>query len=86
MSESFLMLDYLRSVKYALVLILDYLSRKNVTYRRHRNRTLEPSLECEEEVEEEAHPGSDKGKGSMGDEDDAKINNLFNILNDLAKG
>jgi hypothetical protein len=27
-----------------------------------------------------------KGKGTMGEEDDTKINSLFNILNDLAKG
>jgi hypothetical protein len=66
---------------------------KNITYRRRRDRTSEPHPEqeeevvlSEEEVEEEPHSKSDKGKGSMGDEYDARINILFHILNDLAKG
>jgi len=40
----------------------------------------------EEEVEEETHSKSDKWKGSMEDEDDARTNNLFHILNYLSKG
>jgi hypothetical protein len=48
---------------------------RNVTYRRRRNRSQDPPPEREEEVvlgeddvEGEAHSGSDKGKGTMGDE------------------
>jgi hypothetical protein len=66
---------------------------KNVTYKRCKDRTPEPPPEREEEVvlgekevEGEAHSGSDKGKRSMGDDNDARINSLFHILNDLAKG
>ena len=40
----------------------------------------------EEEVGEETHTDSDKGKEPMGNDDDARISSLFNILSDLAKG
>ena len=40
----------------------------------------------EEEVEGEAHSGSDKGKGHMGEEGDTQIGILFPMMNDLAKG
>jgi hypothetical protein len=40
----------------------------------------------EEETGEAAPSITLKGKGTMGEEDDARINSLFNILNDLAKG
>jgi hypothetical protein len=66
---------------------------QNITYQRRRGRTPDPPgwEEEEKEVREEG-PGeaapsiSPKGKGTMGEEDDAEINSLFNILNDLAKG
>jgi hypothetical protein len=64
---------------------------QNITYRRRRGRTPDPPMWKEEEVVREEETGEAapsitlKGKGTMGEEDDARINNLFNILNDLAK-
>jgi hypothetical protein len=40
----------------------------------------------EEGKGEETPSITPKGKGTMGEEDDTRINSLFNILNDLAKG
>jgi hypothetical protein len=64
----------------------------NITYIRRRGRSLDPPMWEEDEVvrEEETREETPSiilnGKQTTGEEDYARINNLFNILNDLDNG